>query len=58
LDLRQIDVSNAFLHGFLVEDVCMHQPPSFEDLAQLSHVCKLQRALYGLNNLPGLGMLG
>jgi hypothetical protein len=50
--LRQIDVSNAFLHGFLSEDVYMHQPPGFEDERYPSYVCKLQRALYGLKQSP------
>ena len=50
--IRQIDVSNAFLRGFLTEEVYMQQPPGFEDSRCPQYVCKLQRALYGLKQSP------
>jgi hypothetical protein len=38
-------VSNAFLHGFLSDDVYMQQAPSFEDPRYPSHVLSC-RALF------------
>nr|GFC06574.1 retrovirus-related Pol polyprotein from transposon TNT 1-94 [Tanacetum cinerariifolium] len=45
----QIDVKSVFLNGKLKEEVYIKQPPSFESSEFPNHVCKLDKALYELN---------
>ncbi|KAL0402178.1 UNVERIFIED_CONTAM: Retrovirus-related Pol polyprotein from transposon TNT 1-94 [Sesamum latifolium] len=44
--IHQIDINNAFLHGFLDEDIYM-LPPDASSIAT-GKVSKLKRSLYGL----------
>ncbi|KAK4700455.1 hypothetical protein P7C70_g5791, partial [Phenoliferia sp. Uapishka_3] len=46
--LEQFDVSSAYLHGTLKEEVYLRQPPGFGDDSNPSGVLRLRKSLYGL----------
>jgi hypothetical protein len=43
--IKQLDVPNAFLHGYLTEEVFMEQPTGFVNDRFPAYVCKLQKDL-------------
>ena len=46
--LCQLNVKNAFLHGDLLEEVYMEQPPGFIAQGDYVKVCNLKKSLYDL----------
>ena len=45
LELEQLDVKTAFLHGELEEDIYMQQPEGFVALGKEDYVCQLKKSL-------------
>ena len=52
LCLHQMDVSTAFLHGELSEEVYLKQPEGFVESGKENLVCRLKRSIYGLKQSP------
>ena len=48
LELEQMDVKTAFLHGHLEESIYMEQPQGFREPGSKEKVCLLKKSLYGL----------
>ncbi|GJY13301.1 retrovirus-related pol polyprotein from transposon TNT 1-94, partial [Tanacetum coccineum] len=48
----QMDVKSDFLNGKISKEVYVQQPPGFESSEFPNHMCKLDKALYGLEQAP------
>ena len=52
LELEQLNIKIAFLHGDLEEEIYMHQPKGYKVEDKEYQVCRLRKSLYGLKQSP------
>jgi len=52
MELVQMDVKTAFLHGDLHEEIYMQQPEGFVHVGKEQLVCKIKKSLYDLKQTP------
>ena len=52
MELDQLDVKTAFLHGRLQDEILMSQPEECGDPLRKYHVCLLNKSLNGLKQSP------
>ena len=50
--MKQLNVTNAFIHGNMTEELYIAQPQGYVNPAHSHHVCKLHRSIYGLKQAP------
>ena len=51
-NIHKMYVKTTFLNGVVKGEVYLEQPLGFETHDRETHVCKLKKALYGLNQAP------
>ncbi|KAL1197961.1 Retrovirus-related Pol polyprotein from transposon TNT 1-94 [Cardamine amara subsp. amara] len=52
LELEQLDVKTAFLHGEVEEEIYITQPDGFQVPGKENYVCRLNKSLYRLKQSP------
>ena len=52
LEVEQLDVKTAFLHGDFKEEIYMQQLEGFEVKGKENLVCQLKKSLYGFKQAP------
>lgn len=52
LEIEQMNVKTAFLHGDLDKEIYMEQLEGFKIKGKEDYVCKLKKSLYGLKQAP------